>query len=422
MTPQLTRNRPRRVRNAVLLLVFAAAFITYLDRVCLSVAAPAMQRDFGLSDVQFGWVFTVFYVAYGIAELPVSWLGDLWGQRRMLIRIVGCWSVFTALTGVVRSLPALLVTRTVFGAAEAGAFPTLSRALARWFPVKERARANGVLWMGARSGGALAPPLAVALIAWLGWRSAFLVFGAVGLIWCVICARWYRDDPADHPAVSPDELELIRSAAPPADHAKLRWTAFLTSPTMLALFASYFASGFGFQFFVTWLPTYLIREHGLSLKQSGVLSSFPLAAGAAGCFLGGILADFITRRAGSLVIGRRTVAVTGYTLGAIGYLTAVYVKSPAAAIAFLTLASGAHDLTLSVMWATTTDVGGRFGGTAGGFINVGSSISGMLAPLTAATVASAFGSFHAVFWIAAALYFAAACLWLFIDPRKRLRI
>jgi ACS family D-galactonate transporter-like MFS transporter len=114
------------------------------------------------------------------------------------------------------------------------------------------------------------------------------------------------------------------------------------------------------------------------------------------------------------------VAVVGYTLGAIGYLTAVYVKSPAAAIAFLTLASGAHDLTLSVMWATTTDVGGRFGGTAGGFINVGSSISGMLAPLTAATVESIFGSFSAVFWIAAGLYFCAACLWLFIDPRKRL--
>jgi len=423
LTPQPIRDRPTRVRHRVLLLVFAAAFITYLDRVCLSVAAPAMQKDFGLSDVQFGWVFTVFYVAYGIAELPVSWLGDIWGQRRTLIRIVSCWSVFTALTGAVRSLPALLVTRTVFGAAEAGAFPTLSRALARWFPVKERARANGILWMGARSGGALAPPLAVLLIGWIGWRWSFAAFGAVGLVWCFVCLRWYRDDPAQHSSVNPGELELIRAgAAPPANEQKLRWMVLLTNRTMLSLFASYFASGFGFQFFVTWLPTYLIKEHGLSLTQSGVFSSFPLAAGAVGCILGGIFADLITRRTGSLVVGRRTVAVVGYTVGAIGYLTAVYVKSPAAAIAFLTLASGAHDLTLSVMWATTTDVGGRFGGTAGGFINVGSSISGMLAPLTAATVESIFGSFDAVFWIAAALYFCAACLWLCIDPRKRLAV
>src|SRR5690348_15081882 len=198
-----------------------------------------MQKDFGLSDVQFGWVFTVFYVAYGIAELPVSWLGDIWGQRRMLIRIVSCWSVFTALTGAVRTLPSLLVTRTVFGAAEAGAFPTLSRALARWFPVKERARANGILWMGARSGGALAPPLAVVMIGWLGWRWSFAAFGAVGLVWCVVCARWYRDDPAGHPAVNHAELEMIRAgAAQPAGHSKLPWAAFLTCPTLLALFAS----------------------------------------------------------------------------------------------------------------------------------------------------------------------------------------
>ena len=382
-----------------------------------------MQKEFGLSDVQFGWVFTVFYIAYGVAELPVSWLGDIWGQRRMLIRIVGCWSVFTALTGAVRSLPALLFTRTVFGAAEAGAFPTLSRALARWFPVEERARANGVLWMGSRLGGALAPLLAVAFIALLGWRLTFAAFGAVGLVWCVVCARWYRDDPAGHRAVNPGELQMIQSGATPSVvHSRVPWLALLTSPTLLALFCSYFASGFGFQFFVTWLPTYLIREHGLTLQRSGILASFPLAAGAAGCMLGGIFADIITRRTGSLVLGRRTVAVSGYTLGAIGYLTAVYVKSPAAAIAFLTLASGAHDLTLSVMWSTTTDVGGRFGGTAGGFINVGSSISGMLAPLTAAAVASISGSFRPIFWIAAALYLAAACLWLFIDPRKRLAL
>jgi ACS family glucarate transporter-like MFS transporter len=165
-----------------------------------------------------------------------------------------------------------------------------------------------------------------------------------------------------------------------------------------------------------------MREHGLSLEKSGVFSALPLAAGAAGCFLGGILSDFIARRTGSLVWGRRSVAIGGYVFGAIGYLSAVYVKSPAAAIAFLTLASGAHDLTLSVMWSTTVDAGGKFGGTAGGFINVGSSISGMLAPLTAAGVESAFGTFHAVFWIAACLYFFAACLWLFIDPRKRIAI
>src|SRR5436190_6200730 len=166
----------------------------------------------------------------------------------MLIRIVGCWSLFTILTGMVSSLGTLLTTRTLFGAAEAGAFPTLSRALSRWFPLGERSRANGIMWMGARSGGALAPPLAVALMALFGWRYAFAIFGAVGLIWCAVCFLWYRDEPADHPRVNTEELRAIQSGAapPPLPGERVPWKTLLLNPTMLALFFSYFASGFGF--------------------------------------------------------------------------------------------------------------------------------------------------------------------------------
>lgn len=421
MTPAWA-HRPTRARYAVLLFVYLAAFITYLDRVCLSVAAPAMQADLGLSQLQFGWVFTVFYVAYTVFEMPMSRLGDRWGQRRMLLRIVGCWSMFTIFTGLARSFSALLMTRTVFGAAEAGAFPTLSRALSRWFPTQERGGANGIMWMGARSGGALAPPIAVALIAWMGWRYAFAVFGCIGLVWCAVCELWYRDDPAGHQWVNPAELEIIRVGAAPPPQAKegVPWRTLLFNRTVLALFFSYFASGFGFQFFVTWLPTYFMREHGLSLQKSATFAVFPLAAGAIGCVMGGVIGDFITRRTGSVVLGRRSVGVSGFLLGATGYAVAIHVRSPEATIAFLALASGAHDLTLPVLWATTTDAGGRFGGTASGFVNFASSLSGMLAPLTAAGFDRVFGSFHAVFYVAGGLYVLGAGLWLIIDPRKSL--
>jgi MFS transporter, ACS family, glucarate transporter len=414
--------RPTRGRYAVLLFVYLAAFITYLDRVCMSVAAPAMQRDLGLSQIQFAWVFTVFYIAYGVFEMPTAWLGDRWGQRRMLIRIVGCWSLFTILTGLASSLATLLMTRTVFGAAEAGAFPTLSRALSRWFPRDERSRANGIMWMGARSGGALAPPVAVAMMALIGWRHTFAVFGVVGLVWCAVCAFWYRDEPADDPSVNSEELRLIRlgAAPPPQAGERVPWKTLLLNPTMIALFCSYFASGFGFQFFVTWLPTYFMREHGLTLQRSGLFASLPLAAGALGCLMGGVIADWITRRTGSVTIGRRSVGVSGFLLGATGYVAAIYVHSAEAAIVFLMLASGAHDLTLPVLWATTTDAGGRFGGTAAGFVNLASSLSAMLAPLSAALLERMFGSFHAAFFVAAAMYLLGAVLWLIIDPRKSL--
>ena len=414
--------RPTRGRYAVLLFVYLAAFITYLDRVCMSVAAPAMQRDLGLSQIQFAWVFTVFYIAYGVFEMPTAWLGDRWGQRRMLIRIVGCWSLFTILTGLARSLATLLMTRTVFGAAEAGAFPTLSRALSRWFPRDERSRANGIMWMGARSGGALAPPVAVAMMALIGWRHTFAVFGVVGLVWCAVCMFWYRDEPANHPSVNSEELRLIQlgAAPPPQAGERVPWKTLLLNPTMIALFCSYFASGFGFQFFVTWLPTYFMREHGLTLQRSGVFASLPLAGGALGCLMGGVIADWITRRTGSVTIGRRSVGVSGFLLGATGYVAAIYVHSAEAAIVFLMLASGAHDLTLPVLWATTTDAGGRFGGTAAGFVNLASSLSAMLAPLSAALLERMFGSFHAAFFVAAAMYLLGAVLWLIIDPRKSL--
>jgi MFS family permease len=187
---------------------------------------------------------------------------------------------------------------------------------------------------------------------------------------------------------------------------------------MIALFCSYFASGFGFQFFVTWLPTYLIREHGLTLNQSGLVSGLPLAAGAVGCLIGGVIADWITRRTGSITIGRRTVGVGGFLLGAAGYAGAIYGHSAAASIALLALASGAHDMTLPVLWATTTDAGGRFGGTASGFVNLSSSLSGTVAPMTAALLQRAFGSFHGVFLLAAAMYVSGAALWLVIDPGR----
>jgi ACS family glucarate transporter-like MFS transporter len=420
MTTLVAAERPTRVRYAVLSLVFAAAFITYLDRVCISVAAPSMQADLGLTQLQFGWVFTAFYIAYGICEMPSAWLGDRWGQRRMLIRIVGCWSIFTILSGAARQFGTLIVTRTIFGAAEAGAFPTLSRALSRWFPAVERSQANGVMWVGARSGGAIAPPIAVLLIGAVGWRWAFAIFGAVGVAWVLVCLFWYRDDPADHPAVNAGELAIIRVGAAPAPKIAQRvpWRRMLTDPNMLRMSFTYFASGFGFQFFVTWLPTYFTKEFGVSLMGSGVYAALPLIAGAVGCFLGGVIADSVTRRTGSILLGRRTVGFSGFMLGALGYFAAISMRSPQAAVACLALASGAHDLTLPVLWATCTDAGGRFGGTSSGLVNLASSLSGVTAPLAAAKLAQMFGSFTAVFYVAAGLYVMAAITWLFIDPRK----
>jgi MFS family permease len=379
----------------VLALVFSAAVITYLDRVCLSAAAPSIRSDLGLTQVEMGYVFSIFNLAYGLSEVPSGWLGDRSGQRLMMFRIVGGWSLFTMLTGAVRSYSSLLAVRFVFGCAEAGAFPTLSRALSRWFAPERRGRANGVMWTGARLGGALAPALAAAMIVWIGWRWTFVVFGLTGLIWCGAWMLWYRDSPSGH--------DVLRTTVP------VPWKTLLTDRTLLALFWAYFASGFGFQFFVTWLPTFLIKEHGLTLQRSGVYAALPLLAGAAGCLAGGVLADWL---------GRRMVGVCGFLFSAVAFVGSVFAGSGEWVIVGLVLAAGLHDVTLPVAWATCVDVGGKFGGTASGYMNLASSISGTLAPLAAAWLAEITGTFTTVFWVAAGVYLVGAALWLVIDPKR----
>ncbi len=407
----------------MLLFAFAAAFITYLDRVCISAAAPSITAELNLSTTQMGYVFSIFALAYGAFEIPMGWWGDRAGQRTLLTRIVGGWSVCTALTGMVRGYGSLLAVRFVFGAAEAGAFPTLARALARWFPVSERGRTTGVMWMGARLGGSLAPPLAVFMITTIGWRETFFVFGAVGLVWCWLFWRWYRDEPAEHPGVGAAELAEIEAGRLDLQSGPQKPVPLITifrSRNMWALFGMYFCSAYGFFFFVTWLPTYLMDEYGLTLERSGVYSALPLFAGAAGCLAGGALSDWLVRRTGSLRWGRRIVGVGGFLLASAGFAGATVTHDPLAAVLWLAFAQGAQDLTLPVAWATCVDVGRHSGGATTGFMNTASSLSAMLSPISAAWLQQTFGSFNAMFATAVVVYFAGAVMWFLIDPEEPL--
>src|SRR5688572_20524401 len=198
-----------RVRFRVRRLAFWLAIITYLDRVCISVAAPFIRADLGLTPVQMGVVFSAFTLAYSLFEVPSGWLGDVMGPRRVLTRIVLWWSAFTMATGLAQGLRSLIVIRFLFGAGEAGAFPNAVRSFATWFPVRERGMANGVLFFGSRLGGALTAPLALFLVRQYGWRASFAAFGALGLVWAFVWFRAYRDRPADHPDIHPTELAWI---------------------------------------------------------------------------------------------------------------------------------------------------------------------------------------------------------------------
>jgi sugar phosphate permease len=412
---------------------FSLAVITYLDRVCISAAAPFMMRDLDLSVLQMGIVFSAFTLAYSIFEVPTGWMADVWGARRILARIVLWWSAFTALTGAVQSFASLVTVRFLFGAGEAGAFPSMLRAFSRWVPARERGRANGLLFLGSRLGGAVAPGLAFLFITLWGWRATFVIFGAVGLVWVMSWQRWFRDDPADHPEVGRDELAWIRQDDVRADSARgaesiasagratrdIPWRAILTSPNVLAICGMYFGFGYGLYFYFTWLPTYLTRELGFTTLQGGFFAGLPFVLAGIANIAGGQLTDRLAATKG-LKIARCALGSTAF-LTCAGLLTAATIVTGSLLKAMLlALALAAADFALSACWAVCLDVGKDYAGIITGMMNTFGNLGGAIGPLVVGYAVERWQSWNVPFYIAAAIYAAGAILWLAIDPTEQI--
>ena len=293
--------------------------ITYLDRVCLAIAGPRMQAALHIGPVAWGWVAGAFTISYAAFEIPSGVLGDRLGARRMLTRIVLWWSAFTALTGIASSLNLLLVTRFCFGMGEAGAFPNVGIAIARWFPPSKRTTAWGVGAMTAQLGGAIAPLLVVPIQMHYGWRAGFFLFGAVGVLWALVWFRWFRDNPADMPGITPEEVAET-APIPPATHG-LPMAQAVRSVNLWGV--SLMAAGYGYTlyFFQSWFPTYLVKGRGFS--ESGLLlASFPFLVGASANLCGGFLSDALVHRFG-LTWGRRSLGCASLAAAALLLLAAM---------------------------------------------------------------------------------------------------
>jgi MFS family permease len=235
---------PTRTRYWVIVFATTLAVITYVDRVCISQAAPSIRSDLGLTDAQMGWIFGAFGLAYALCEIPGGLLGDWLGPRRVLMRVVLWWSFFTAATGWAWSFASLWVTRYMFGAGEAGCFPNLTKAFTLWLTKPERTRAQGIMWMSARWGGAFTPLLVVWIFSLVSWRNAFAIFGTLGVVWAVIFYFWFRDRPRDHSGVNAAELELLKGNEENlTSRARVPWGKVVRSPFVwLLLLISVLAS------------------------------------------------------------------------------------------------------------------------------------------------------------------------------------
>ncbi len=411
-----------RARGVVLLFAFLLAVVTYLDRVCISAAAPFISEDLQLSTIQMGQVLSAFALAYSLFEIPSGWLVDIIGPRRVLTRIVLWWSAFTMLTGAAVGYRSLIVTRFLFGAGEAGAFPSMSRGLSRWFPLRERGKANGIMFFGSRVGGMLSVPVALLLIGRWGWRTSFVIVGAIGLVWSTAWYLWYRDRPSDHPAVSADELAWIeQDAASGADagHASTPWRALLRSTNLYAICAMYFTYGYGLYFYFTWLPTYLIRVLGFSVLNGGLLAGLPFLCAGLANLAGGWLTDVLARDRG-LRTARCGLGFGSFLTGGLLTFASTLVPQPIVKAVLLALALGSVDLALSACWAVCLDIGRDHAGVVTGCMNTFSNLGGVLTPLVVAYSVERWQSWTYPFYVTAIVYAAGAVIWLAIDPDRTL--
>lgn len=406
-----------RGRFTLLNFALALSIITYVDRVAIASAATAIRTELGLSTVQMGWVFSAFTFAYAAFEIPSGWWGDVVGPRRVLTRIVLWWSTFTMVTGLAWNFASLAAARFLFGVGEAGAFPNISRTFARWFPTRERGHAHGVVFMGTRLGGAIAPPLVVMLMAWIGWRKSFFVCGLLGVSWCVFWRRWFQDDPSNHPSVNAAELEIIRDGLGPEHPPRLPWSALL-SPNLLTICMMYFCMAYTLYFNLTWLPTYLREARGFSVSQAGWIAGVILLTGACGSFIGGRLTDHLVKTHG-LRIGRRIGAVTLPLAGAL-LIAAAQIENPILASILLALTLGIADLNVSSCWSMCHDVGGESAGTVSGAMNTFGNIGGAISPLVVGYAVQWWSSWTVPFYVTAGVYVLGGALTFLIDPTKRL--
>jgi MFS family permease len=436
--------RPTRVRIGVLGFTFLLAVVTYLDRICISAAAPYIMDDLHLSVLQMSVVFSAFTLSYSLFEIPSGWLGDVKGPRRVLTRIVLWWSAFTMLTSAARGFQSLVAIRFLFGAGEAGAFPNVARSFSTWFPIRERGRANGVMFLGSRIGGMLSAPIALLLVSRWGWRASFVMFGMLGVAWSAAWFVWYRDRPEEHRSVNAEELAWIRQdargrgaertalhSADVALHARnvarpdedrdsrggTPWRALLRSRNLYAICAMYFAFGYGLYFYFTWLPTYLIKQLGFSLLAGGLFAALPFLLAGIADVVGGWLTDYLCRTRG-LRAGRCYLGFAAFLTCATLVFASTLQVPPIAKAVLLAFALGSADLALGACWAVPIDIAPDHAGVITGCMNTLGNLGGLIGPLVVGVAVDRWGSWTFPFYVTAIIYACGALAWLAIDPLR----
>jgi sugar phosphate permease len=313
----------------------------------------------------------------------------------------------------------LMLVRFLFGAGEAGAYPGATSAISRWFPFRERSRAQSVVWSASRVGGMISPLLVMPIQATWGWRASFYLFGVIGIFWCAAWYLWYRDRPEDKRGISADEVETIRAGSAGTaggGHGQVAWREVLRRGTFWKLLFMYHCQAYGTFFYLSWLHTYLQKGRGFSEGEMKLWSALPFAMGALGNLVGGALSDLLVRKRG-LLFGRRVVGTTGLALGSLCICGTALVENDVLAAVLLCLGYFSMDCFLPVSWAMTLDLGGRSAGSIAGAMNMAGQVGSFVSSVAFGYMVAGFGGNYSLALLPlAAMTLVSAITFSRIDP------
>jgi MFS family permease len=369
--------RHLKAPRVVLLLLCLLYLILFVNRVNIATAAPLIQADLRLSNTQLGLAFSAFAIPYALFQLIGGWIGDKLGARLTLSVCCAMVGASTMLTGAARGFVSLFILRLALGFAEGAAFPTATRAMSTWIPVRDWGFAQGITHSSARIGNAMTPPLMAALLLFVSWRRSFVILGSASLVWLLIWTRYFRNDPREHAGITEKDLEALPN---PADRDRqvvpwLRLARRILPVTMVD-----FCYGWTLWLFLSWIPAFFFENYHLNLQASAMFSAGVLFAGVVGDTVGGVMSDRLLHKTGNLVVARRSVIVAGF-LGAFIFLCPVVLFHNLAITAVcLSLAFFFAELIVAPIWAVPMDIAPRYAGSASGMMNFGFGLAGLVSP------------------------------------------
>jgi sugar phosphate permease len=422
------RPHGRNVRWLIIGAITLLVISNYLDRGNLSVAAPLIMRDLGISNTAMGVVLSAFVWPYALMNLPTGWLVDRFGPKLPMTIAAGLWSIVSVLTGFAGSVAQFVGLRVALGMSEAPMFPGALKATNAWFPSQEKALATSIYIAATQLGLALSPPLATVLMIAFGWPAMFIIIGLLGFLavlgWLVI----YRD-PAEHPWLSREEFSYIRSgqndvAAPTkSGEAALsvrEWAALFRQPQIWIMIVGAFCLQYVFWFYISWLPTYLERVQHISISRAGLLAALPFIAGAFGVLCGGKVSDWLVTRGVVPFTARRAVVATGGLLTAATMLATAMSTNPTAAVSLLTLGMFTYSLSSGCYWALAAEVvpTSRTVASVSSIQNFGGFLGGACAPVATGIFIDRFGGFDVAIMVTAVFALVSAAMYGIVLRRR----